>query len=80
MAKQSKPMPIEIEDSSELTDEDWLEINKLRQGWENAGQKGLKEALAELSAKTGPLYESDAHFPDMVANAIDDGGSGRYCR
>ena len=45
--------PIDVVDTSGLTDADWAEINKLRAAYENGGQKALSRALQELA--TDPI-------------------------
>jgi hypothetical protein len=37
-----------IEDTSSLTDADWVEINRLKHAYKADGDKGLQEALEQL--------------------------------
>ena len=60
-----------IEDASRLTDTDWIELNKLRKIYEEAGQKAFEKSLDHL-AERNPIcafriYE--AFFPHKVINA-----------
>ena len=48
MEKPPQSFPMEVADTSGLSEADWSEINKLRQAWEAEGRRGLKRALDEL--------------------------------
>jgi hypothetical protein len=47
----AKPkLPLELPDTSGLTDADWTEINKLKLAYDKGGQKALSKAIEELAA------------------------------
>jgi len=59
-------------DSSDLSDADWAEINKLRRAYEH-GTKAFNTALRKLA--TDPIRFAvvmAAFFPDMVRETIRD--------
>src|SRR5215831_21110765 len=73
MAKKHEPL--EVVDSSGLTDDDWAKINRLRHLHESGGSKALSKALDEL-AEADPIifaHIMSAFFPDMVRETIKDG-------
>ena len=41
--------PLEVVDSSGLTDDDWAKINRLRDLYESGGPKALSKAFRELA-------------------------------
>ena len=45
--------PFEVVDSSNLTDADWAEINKLQRTYKDGGKKALNKAIAALA--TDPI-------------------------
>ena len=65
--------PLEVVDSTGLTDADWAEINNLRRAFEKGGQDGVSKAMAKL-AKDPMRYVTvmGAFFPDMIREAIKD--------
>jgi hypothetical protein len=70
-----KHEPLEVVDSSGLTDDDWAKINRLRHLYESGGSKALSKALDEL-AEADPIifaHIMSAFFPDMVRETIKDG-------
>jgi hypothetical protein len=46
--------PLEVVDSSGLTDDDWAKINRLRDLYDSGGPKALSKALREL-AEADPI-------------------------
>ena len=66
--------PLEVVDSSCLTDADWAEINKIKKAYETGGTKGLSRAMDELAAgdPIRRLHVLGAFFPNMVREAIRD--------
>jgi hypothetical protein len=72
--RASRTEPIEVEDSSFLTDADWAAINALRRAVERGGQKAASRAAKKL-ALADPLRFATvlaAFFPDRVREAIRD--------
>lgn len=71
MANRAAP---EIVDTSNLTDADWAEINKLRQAYETGGQKAFSKALDELADRDPVEYFTivAAYFPHAVMEVIED--------
>jgi hypothetical protein len=70
-----KHEPLEVVDSSGLTDGDWAKINRLRHLHESGDSKALSKAFAEL-AEADPIsfvHIMGAFFPDMVREMIRDG-------
>jgi hypothetical protein len=70
----SDPFPLEVVDSSHLTDAGWSEINKLKQAFEAGGDRALKEALDKL-AKDDPVFYFvvlSAFFPTEAAQKLKD--------
>ena len=65
---------LRVVDSSNLTDEDWAEINRLKQCHVNGGAVDLSKALHDLSAKEPLRYFRimGAFFPDELKNAVLD--------
>ena len=62
-----------IEDTSGLSDADWVEINKLRDAYRTGGQKALRDAWRKLTddpISTVRVY--GAFFPDKLRNTIKD--------
>jgi hypothetical protein len=49
--------PLEVVDSSGLTDDDWAKINRLRHLHESGGSKALSKALDEL-AEADPIIST----------------------
>ena len=69
MAK-SKP-PLEVVDTSRLTDEDWVALNKLKAAYDTGGPEALSKAFDELD----PVRYTNimkALYPDMVSEVIKD--------
>jgi hypothetical protein len=69
----AKRPPLEIADTSSLTDADWAEINKLQRAYQR-GDKAFSKALDEL-AKTDPIRLAtvmSAFFPENVTAMIKD--------
>ena len=65
---------LRVVDNSNLTDEDWAKINKLKQCHVDGGAIALSTALGELST-TDPLCYfriMGAFFPDAVKEAVLD--------
>jgi hypothetical protein len=69
----TEPDDLEIQDTSGLTDSDWVEINKLRNAYKNGGRKAFAIALDQL-AKDPIRYAVviGAFYPDMVRETIRD--------
>jgi hypothetical protein len=69
----TEPDDLEIQDTSGLTDADWVEINKLRKAYKNGGTKAFASALDRL-AKDPIRYAVviGAFYPDMVRETIRD--------
>jgi hypothetical protein len=69
----TQPADLEIQDTSGLTDADWIEINKLRKAYRNGGRKTFEIALDRL-AKDPIRYVVviGAFFPDMMRETIRD--------
>ena len=70
-----KHEPLEVVDSSGLTDDDWAKINRLRHFHESGGSKALSKGFDEL-AEADPIifvHIMSAFFPDMVRETIKDG-------
>ena len=62
-----------IEDTSDLRDADWIEINKLRDAYKTGGQQALKEAWRKLKddpVSTMRVY--GAFFPEKLRNTIKE--------
>ena len=70
-----KHEPLEVVDSSGLTDDDWAKINQLRHVYESGGSKALSKAFGELreAAPINCVRIVGAFFPDMLREAIKDG-------
>jgi hypothetical protein len=69
-----KHEPLQVVDSSGLTDDDWTKINQLRHLHESGGCKALAKAFDEL-AKADPIHFvhiMNAFFPDMVREMSRD--------
>jgi hypothetical protein len=69
-----KHEPLEVVDSSGLTDDDWAKINRLRDLYESGGSKALSKALDEL-AEADPIifmHIMSAFYPDLVRERIKD--------
>lgn len=66
--------PLGVEDSSNLTDADWAEINRWRQAYAIGGQKALSGVMEETSKSSPERYLTvlAAFFPDMVREAVKD--------
>jgi hypothetical protein len=66
--------PLEVADSSHLTDADWAEINKIKRAYESDGMKGLSKAVNELAAgdPIRYLHVLGAFFPEIVQEAVKD--------
>lgn len=60
-----------IKDTSDLTDADWAEINKLRSIWETDGAKALTKAFDDLDPIRSFRIMA-AFFPEMVYNTMKD--------
>ena len=71
MANRSAPG---IVDTSNLTDADWAEINKLTQASETGGQKAFSKALDELENRNPVQYFTivAVYFPHTVIEVIKD--------
>jgi hypothetical protein len=68
-----KSEPLEVADTSNLTDADWREINKLKAAYDRGGQEALSRALEELSADPLRCVKViGAFFPDAVMESIKD--------
>ena len=68
----AKRPPLEIADTSSLTDADWAEINKLQRAYQH-GEKAFSKALNEL-AETDPIRFAivmSAFYPEMVREIKD---------
>jgi hypothetical protein len=66
--------PLEVVDSSGLTDDDWAKINRLRDLYESGGPKALSKAFREL-AEADPIkyvHIMGAFFPNMIRGTIKD--------
>src|SRR5262245_15899354 len=66
--------PLEVVDSSGLTDDDWAKINRLRDLYESGGPKALSKAFREL-AEADPIkcvHIMGALFPDMIRETVKD--------
>jgi hypothetical protein len=71
MTKKSDPL--EVADTTGLTDTDWAEINKLKNAYDAGGQKALSAALDQLAKD--PIRATrvlGAFFPDLVRETIKD--------
>jgi len=66
--------PLEVVDSSCLTDADWAKINQIKKAYETGGTKGLSRAMDELVAGDPivAVHVLGAFFPDMVRESIRD--------
>jgi hypothetical protein len=65
---------LEVVDSSDLTDTDWAEINRLKLAYENGGQEALSKAMDALAEDpVRSIRVIGAFFPDLVREAIRDG-------
>ena len=65
--------PLEVVDSSGLTDANWADINRLKRTYEEGGQAALSKAMAELSEDPiRYMAVIGAFFPDIVREAIKD--------
>jgi len=64
----------EIVDTSNLTDADWAEINRLRQAYQTGGQKAFSNALDELADRDPVQFLNivTAYFPHAVLEVIKD--------
>jgi hypothetical protein len=70
-----KHEPLEVVDSSGLTDDDWAKINRLRHLHESGGSKALSKEFDELR-EADPItfmHIMSAFFPDMVRETIKGG-------
>jgi hypothetical protein len=66
----AKPQPpLEGVDTSDLTDADWVEINKLRAAFDNGGREALSKAFDELDPVRCINIMAALH-PDMVSEVI----------
>jgi hypothetical protein len=68
-----KHEPLEVVDSSGLTDDDWAKINRLRHLHESGGFKAVSKAFDEL-AEADPIifaHIMSAFFVDMVRETIN---------
>jgi hypothetical protein len=68
------PFPLEVVDSSKLTDAEWSEIGKLKKAYELGGEKALEEALQRL-ANENPVSHFivlGAFFPEEALQAFKD--------
>ena len=62
-----------IEDTSDLRDADWIEINKLRDAYKTGGQQALKEAWRKLKDDPVSMMRVyGAFFPEKLRNTIKD--------
>jgi hypothetical protein len=65
--------PLEVVDTSSLTDADWAELNKLKAAYENGGVEALSGALEKLAADpVRYVTVMGALYPDMMREAIRD--------
>jgi len=69
-----KREPIEVDDSSDLTDADWAQINHLQEVYQTGGKKALSKALGVLAEQDPIQYVVVMHafFPRMIREAIRD--------
>jgi hypothetical protein len=65
--------PLEIEDASCLTDDDWATINGLRRAHQRRGAKGLASEMAKLTRDPVRWVRiMGAFFPQMIREMIRD--------
>jgi hypothetical protein len=66
--------PLEVEDTSKLTDADWAEINRWKRAYQTGGQDALSRIMSELCEKDPIRHVTvlGAFFPDIVREAIKD--------
>jgi len=64
--------PLGVVDSSNLTDADWAEINRLRRVHRDGGQAALSDAMRKLGEADPRRYVTilAAFFPEAVREAI----------
>jgi hypothetical protein len=64
----------EVEDSSNLTDADWAEINNLQRKYKDGGQAALSKEMKRLATENPVRYITvlGAFFPDMIREALRD--------
>jgi hypothetical protein len=66
----AKPQPpLQEVDTSDLTDADWVEINKLRAAYDNGGREALSKAFDELDP-VRCINIMAALYPDMASEVI----------
>jgi hypothetical protein len=66
----AKPQaPLQGVDTSDLTDADWVEINKLKAAYDNGGPEALSKAFDELDP-VRCISLMAALYPDMVSEVI----------
>jgi hypothetical protein len=68
----TEPEDLEVQDTSGLTDADWVEINKLRKVYKKGGRRTFKIALDRLvtrSNKNLPMGYSNA-APGHVVSVV----------
>jgi hypothetical protein len=69
----TEPEDLEVQDTSGLTDADWVEINKLRKVYKKSGRKAFVIALDQLAKD--PIRFAvviGALYPDMMREMIRD--------
>ena len=63
--------PLQGVDTSDLTDADWVEINKLRAAYDNGGREALSKAFDELDPVRCLNIMAALHL-DMVSEVIKE--------
>jgi len=65
--------PLEVADTSGLTDADWAEINKLKAAYKSGGKRALSKGLKELAIDPVRMIRViGALFPREVSEGIRD--------
>ena len=66
--------PLKVQDTSNLTDADWAEINRWKRAYQAGGKAKLDQIMADL-AKDDPIRHMTvvaAFWPDMAREMIRD--------
>ncbi len=64
----------QLEDTSDLTDADWAEINRLKRAYADGGREEFDKALDDLYSRDEILWMRVvyAYYPAMVKEALKD--------